>query len=161
MGFLYHAHLARKRNLIFKHMLLGYCRYWWSDLWVQLSLGWCDGVGDNNGAPPTSPLVACAAQRHFWIQTSACSGPVEHAQQYAKVTWVPRVPLNGTSSSALSSHAQHKMLQYNTMPSKNKCSGLNGSTKDPNKKGKTTVYVSPLLISSYGWIFPFFEVLIM
>ena len=71
--------------------------------------------------PPTSPLVACAAQRHFWIQTSACSGPVEHAQQYAKVRWVPRVPLNGTSSSALSSHAQHKMLQCNTMLFKTQC----------------------------------------
>lgn len=77
-----------------------------------------------NGAP-TSPLVACAAQKHFWIQTSACSGPVEHAQQYAKVRWVPRVPLNRTSSSALSSHAQHKMLQYNTLPYKTKCSRQN------------------------------------
>lgn len=70
---------------------------------------------------PTSPLVACTAQRHFWIQTSACSGPVEHAQQYAKVRWVPRVPLNRTSSSALSSHAQHKMLQYNTKLFKTQC----------------------------------------
>lgn len=71
--------------------------------------------------PPTSPLVACTAQRHFWIQTSACSGPVEHVQQYAKVRWVPRVPLNGTSSSALSSHVQHITWQYNTMLFKTQC----------------------------------------
>lgn len=52
---------------------------------------------------PTSRLLACAAQRHFWIQTSACLEPVEHAQLCAKVRWVPRVPLNGTPSSAPSS----------------------------------------------------------
>lgn len=70
--------------------------------------------------PPTSPLVVHAAQWHFWIQTSACSQSVEHAQQYAKVRWVPRVPLNGNSSTALSSHVQHKILQYNTKPYKTK-----------------------------------------
>lgn len=154
MDFLYYAHSLWKMNLVFKHMLLRYCRYWRSDLWVQLwSLEGGDTVGDINGAPPTSPLVACAAQRHFWIQTSACSGPVEHAQQYAKVRWVPRVPLNGTSSSALSSHAQHKMLQYNTTPYKTNAGDRVEAQSTQTKRGGPQC-VSFLLIITYEWIFP-------
>lgn len=53
----------------------------------------------SSGVPRHRLRSAQKAQKHFWIQTSACWWPVERAQQYAKVRWVPRVLLNRTSSS--------------------------------------------------------------
>lgn len=45
---------------------------------------------------------------------------MEQVQQCARVRWVPRVLLNGTTSSARSSHAQHKTLLFNTTAYKTK-----------------------------------------
>lgn len=100
---------------IWRLFLLYSRRYTW-DVHCGWSLDWCDAVGDVLMELPPLLRWPVLAQKHFWIQTSACSGPVEHAQQYAKVRWVPRVLLNRTSSSALPSCAQHKTLQYNARP---------------------------------------------